>query len=348
VNRIARALLLPIDLAIAIAAAVLLAPVCLGPRRWGIRVARGYGRIAAAFDPHARRVAAINLRRAYGSALSRADARRVAWRVFANMAQSLAEGLQLVRDLRLSAAPPTAYDIEDPALDRRICLDPRPKVFVTGHLGSWEVMTITAALRHGGPGAVIARRVDNPFVDWLFQRLRAPAGAEILEKRGAATTAMARLRSGTNVAMLMDENAGRRGVFVEFFGRPASTSRLPALLSLASGSPLVLGVAVRARDRVGADLRIRLALFEPGDYRAAHDESAGVRGMTQAVMRQYEQWVRDDPWQWRWIHWRWKTRPDGREETYSRHDLEACFAEPGNRSSRRGAPRLSGTPTATD
>ena len=69
---------------------------------------------------------------------------------------------------------------------------------------------------------------------------------------------------------------------------------------------------------------MRLALFEPADYRQ-DDEAAAVHDMMQAVMGRYEGWVRDDPQQWRWIHWRWRTRPDGREETYSRRDLDACF-----------------------
>jgi Kdo2-lipid IVA lauroyltransferase/acyltransferase len=325
-RRIARIVLLPVDLFLAAGAAVLLVPLWLGPPAWAIRVARSYGVLAALLDPKARRVAAINLRRAYGTQMNRSDARRTAWRVFANMGQSLAEGLQFSRSLRARRPSPIAYEIEDAALDRSILDDPRPKVFVTGHLGSWEVMSMVAALRHGRPAAMVVRSIDNPFVDRLFNRLRMPSGVERIEKRGAAVEAMARLRSGTSVAMLMDENGGRRGVFVDFFGRPASTSRLPALLCLATGFPLVLGVAVHPDGPKGsAPLRVRLALFEPSAYRRVDDEAAAVRDMTQAVMRRYEEWVRDNPQQWRWIHWRWRTRPDGREETYSRHDLETSF-----------------------
>ena len=86
------------------------------------------------------------------------------------MAQSLADGLQLVRSLRLAAGAPLAYDLEDLDLDldRRIRADPRPKVFVTGHLGSWEAMGSIAGTRQGGQAAFISRRIANPFVDRLF------------------------------------------------------------------------------------------------------------------------------------------------------------------------------------
>jgi KDO2-lipid IV(A) lauroyltransferase len=322
-----RSVLRVVEFGIAGAAALLLVPVWALPWRGGICVARAYGLLAAAVNPKARRVAAINLRRAYGSALERSAANRLAWTVCANMAQSLGEGIQFVTRLRRGIEHSILFEVEDAELDQRIRADPRPKIFVTGHLGSWEVMTIVAGMRHGARQAVIVRGIDNPFLDWMFRRLRVRAGAAIVEKRGGAAAASAHLRAGTSVAMLVDENAGRRGVFVDFFGRPASTSRLPALLALATASPIVLGVAVRgAKTPDGrSSFRCRLALFEPDAYRRPDDESASVRTLTQAVVRQYEAWIREAPSQWRWIHWRWKTRPDGTEETYLRRDLALCY-----------------------
>src|SRR5205807_7917448 len=129
------------------------------------------------------------------------------------------------------------------------------------------------------------------------------------DKTGAAAAALARLRRGDSVAMLLDENGGYRGVFVEFFGRPASTGRLPALLSLETGAPIVVGACVR---RPGRRFLYRLALLEAGRERDAE----AVALLTQQIVATLERWVRDDPTQWRWIHWRWKTRPDGSGEAY--------------------------------
>ena len=323
-----------IELGLALLAGSALLPVLLLPRANAARLGRMYGLMAGAVLPEFRRVAMINVRRAFGTSVTHADARRAAWQVFAGMGESLAEGMAFTRTLRRAGASPilASCESDDPALTERILADGRPKIFLTGHLGSWELATIVAGVSHGRSGAFIARRVDNPFVEWLLRRIRFPGQFVAIEKRGAAREALKRLRGGESVAMLIDENAGERGVFVDFFGRPASTTRLPALLTLMTGAPIVLGAVVRASG-TGGQYRFRLTVFEPESF-ADGDAAARIGAITQAFTARFEQWVRDDPWQWRWIHWRWKTRPEGDVETYTRRDVAACFrADVGSRGS---------------
>ncbi len=320
----ALALLRPFVLARDLILALLVLPF-LFPLRvlpWTAACALGsfYGLVAWAAMGTARRAGLVNLRRAYGPSMSRAAAGRTVRSVFANLGRSLAEG---VRFSALAARGDryweTLYDAEDPELEARILADPRPKVFVTGHLGSWEVAMQMLDLRLGGRGAAVARRVDNPFLDALLHRVRR-GGGEIIEKRGAVAPALAALRSGTSVAILLDENGGRSGPFPLFFGRPASTRRTPALLSALTGAPIVVGAAVRR----GSRFLFRLALLEPPAGAAAPRE---VRDATGRIVAIWEAWVREDPLQWRWIHWRWKTRPGGSQETYTRRDVRDAFAD---------------------
>jgi KDO2-lipid IV(A) lauroyltransferase len=105
---------------------------------------------------------------------------------------------------------------------------------------------------------------------------------------------------------------------VDFFGRPAATHRTAALLSARTARPIVVAAAVR---RPGGRYLYRLARIEPV---SGIDQ---VEPATQAITSVLERWIREDPAQWRWIHWRWKNRPDGTPETYTGTDLEACFAE---------------------
>jgi KDO2-lipid IV(A) lauroyltransferase len=191
---------------------------------------------------------------------------------------------------------------------------------------------VLACLRPGG-GAV-ARRVDNVVLDRVLRRFRTARPEQWIEKRGAVSEARRRLEAGDDVALLLDENGGYRGVFTRFFGRPASTSRVAALLALATGAPIVVGALVRRPARPG--LLYRLALLEPEPIGDRPPKEA-VRDLTQRVTSVLEQWIRDDPDQWRWAHWRWKTRPSGPEEEYGRREVRAAFGAPCRRAVEDGA-----------
>ncbi len=295
-------------------------PLFLLRWRFAVGLGRLYGRVACLFWPLARRTAMINLRRAYGKEMNYAQARQWTRSIFANLGQSLAEGIQFFRHFKDGKESwEDLYQAEDPALEDRILSDPRPQILVTGHLGSWEVAIGMAALRDPGGGAVI-RRVDNPFLNWFVRQLRLRRDSQWIEKAGALTECVKRLNRGESVALLMDENGGPKGLFVDFFGRPASTQKTAALLSLLTGAPIVVGAAVRQPGP--KPFLFLLSLLEPDRFER---EEETVPMLTQAIVSVQEQWIRRYPLQWRWIHWRWRTRPGGEVETYTRGDLRRCF-----------------------
>jgi KDO2-lipid IV(A) lauroyltransferase len=318
-----KALLAARDLALTALVLALAFPLWILPRSLAVALGGLYGSIACAFWPRARRIGMINLRRAYGKEMTGAKARKLVAEVVRNLGRSVAEGIQFAK--RFKHGDPAwqdLYDAEDPALEARLLADPRPKVFVTGHLGSWEVAVMMAAHRVAR-GSVIARRVDNPFLDAVVRRVRTRNPEQWIEKQGAVSAALARLRKGESIALLQDENGGYRGLFVDYFGRPASTRKTAALLAVMTGAPLVVGAAVRRRG--GDKLLFRLAVLETPSGRRA--TPADVRDLTGRLVSIYEAWVRESTEQWRWIHTRWKTRPDGSEETYTRADVVAEFGE---------------------
>lgn len=311
---------------VALVVIVLAAPLVWLPWPAALALGRYYGYAGFLLYPAGRRAGQVNLRNIYGPALSRAEARRRTIRVFGSLGQAVAEGLQFSR--RFADGAPgwdRQFDIEDPKLHQQVLHDPRPKVFVSAHLGSWEMALMAAGLRVGD-GAALMRRVDNPFVEGLLRWARQPR-APLIDKHGGAAAAAAQLQRGGSVALLLDENAGHKGVWVDFLGRPASTHRTAALLSARTGSPIVVGAAVR---RPGGRYLYRLAWIEP----VSQPDSIGA--VTQQITSVLERWIREDPLQWRWIHWRWKTRPDGTEETYAGNDLRACFEPTPAEPSRRG------------
>jgi hypothetical protein len=118
--------------------------------------------------------------------------------------------------------------------------------------------------------------------------------------------AMRALRANECLAILADQDAGTSGLFVDFFGVPASTPRGPAEFVVRTGAPLVTGVLRRlpGGEYAGDSLP---PLMPP----ASGDHEADVRTVTEFHARALENWVRRWPEQWMWTHRRWKTRPPG-------------------------------------
>lgn len=284
-----------------------------------LSLARLLGRIGGSIGflvwGEARRAGMINLRRAFGDSITPALARRDVHTVFRNLGEGIAEGIRAARmsvtELR------TLVRVEDENLAASIVADPRPKIYVTAHLGSWELGLTAIRDLAGLGGAVIARGVDNRFLDALVRRVRFRAPDEWIEKRGGVVVAWERLRRGENLAMLLDENGGPRGPFVPFFGRPASTRKTPALFASHANALIVVGALVR---NGRGPMTLRLATIDPPE-----PYDGAIREATARINAIFEAWIREAPLQWRWIHWRWRTRPDGTRETYTRRDVEACF-----------------------
>jgi KDO2-lipid IV(A) lauroyltransferase len=181
----------------------------------------------------------------------------------------------------------------------------RPMLLVTGHLGNWEMAGFTLGLL-GFRSYAIARTLDNPYLhDFLMHRFRQRTGQTILSKDGDFERIQAVLAGAGKLATLGDQDAGQRGMYVDFFGRPASTHKAVALLALEFRATLLVVAAVR----VGGPLRYCCVLEDvilPEDYEGKPD---AVRLMTQRFTAGLERMVRRYPDQYLWLHRRWKHQP---------------------------------------
>jgi KDO2-lipid IV(A) lauroyltransferase len=151
---------------------------------------------------------------------------------------------------------------------------------------------------------VVVRPLDNPDLEALLAEGRRRSGLGLIPKRRALREVQAALARGETVSILLDQDAGRDGAFVPFFGRPASTSRSLALLALRSGAP-VLPVFIRRLPSGEHVLTVEapVVVVDSGDR--ARDVQEATARFTAAIERQ----VRSCPEQWFWVHRRWKTRP---------------------------------------
>ncbi len=179
-------------------------------------------------------------------------------------------------------------------------------IVVTGHFGNWE-MGGASISAHGIPVEVIAQRQRNPLFDADLTANRNRLGMTVIERGEAPKRVLRALRGGRAVGIVGDQNVRRGGVFVEFFGRPASTARGTALFALRTDAPMFLGTAKRMP---GFPQRYRVS-FEPVVFTKSGEMEDDVVRLTEAHTQYLERQVRETPEQYFWQHRRWKTRPPG-------------------------------------
>ena len=174
-------------------------------------------------------------------------------------------------------------------------------VLASGHIGNHEIGAAALAAR-GIPLDLVVQRQANPLFDEALIESRKRLGLGVIDRFQATRLAIKALRSGHAVAFAADQNAGKAGVFVPFFGRLASTHRGAALFAIKTGAPLFLGTSLRR----GAGYEVVLQRIDVPRDGELDDV---VRRLTAAFTERLEAVVRQAPEQYLWLHRRWKTRP---------------------------------------
>lgn len=229
-------------------------------------------------------------------------------RLYRNLGWLLAEFCQMPRYTRENTRDFLRYE----GLQHYLSASERGKgvLIVTGHLGAWELSSYYHSLM-GHPMSVVIRRLDNARVDRLVNSIRCLHGNRVLHKDDFARGLFAAMRSGETVGILMDTNmTPPQGVFVPYFGRLACTASGLARVALRTGAAVLPGFMLWKEAEQKYVLRFgeEIPLASTGDDEA--DALANTARFTAAI----EDFVRQYPDQWLWVHRRWKTRPGGTRE----------------------------------
>jgi Kdo2-lipid IVA lauroyltransferase/acyltransferase len=273
------------------------------------RLADRLARLLYRLDARHRKVGMENLRLAFGDRYTEAERDRIVRGVYRHFCRMLIEMLHIPRKLH----PTTWRDRitlvgQGPVVDR--LLRGGPLIMLTGHFGNWEMAGYLFGL-FGFPPHSVARALDNPFLDRFLRAFRERTGQTMIPKNGGYDQMLAVLRNGGVLSFLADQDAGQRGMFVDFFGRPASTHKAIALLAIEYRAPIVVGYARRIgpgfRYEVGCD-----AVIDPDELAGTADDA---RLLTQRYTTALEDIIRRDPEQYLWLHRRWKHQPQPRART---------------------------------
>lgn len=257
-------------------------------------------------------VAAENLQHAFGPDLSDKEVERLIEGMWVHLFRLVAEIIQFPRRLHKD-------NFRDVIRfrNRKMCAEAlnsgRTILMLGGHFGNWEALTATFGI-FGYPMGIVARELDNPYLHQWFVRTREVTGHRLLLKQGGWDGMVEILQSGGNLGLLCDQDAGKRGIFVEFFNRPASTFRSLALMAIEHDALVVTGYGVRLPDDEDESRWVR---FEAGcedvfDVREIEGDDE-VRAITERFTKALEQAIRRHPEQYFWVHRRWKSVPRERK-----------------------------------
>jgi len=197
----------------------------------------------------------------------------------------------------------------------------RAALLVTGHFGNWELLSFATGAM-GFRSYAIARVLDNPYLERYTRRLRQSSGQTLIAKKDDYDRLTQVLTAKARVGTLADQDAGPRGVFVEFFGRPASTHKAVALMAIEFDAVMVVfGVPrvdralysalppARGMESVFYSVEVE-EVIDPREYAERPD---AIRAITARYTAALERLIRRHPEQYFWLHRRWKHQPAARK-----------------------------------
>lgn len=181
----------------------------------------------------------------------------------------------------------------------------RGVMFVSGHVGNWELGGAYIAAR-GVPFEAVARRMENPLFDEYLTQTRRSIGMTVIHDADAVRRVPRAMREGHGVAFLVDQGAaGLASTWVPFFGRLAKTPRGPAVFALRLKTPLVFACAIRQPSGQ------YIMHFEAVPVAPTGEREADVDAIVRSYTATLERWVRRVPEQYFWHHRRWKHQQPG-------------------------------------
>ncbi len=272
------------------------------PRPLALAAGRRLGDAMALLVRSRRRLALANLERALGGEMDAPARRRLMREVFRQFGQTLVEALLLPRMVRRGLHHYVEHEGWE-HLEQAMAQGKGAIVF-TGHFGNWEVVALAQGAR-GIPMDVVGRPPDDPRLAARLESIRQLTGNRTISKRQAVRPMLQSLRQGRTVGLVVDQNVGAgRGIFVDFFGRPASTTPALAVLALKTGAPVV--PVFGYPDQGG---RHRIVYGRPLEVTRSGDHQRDVRELTARATAVIERAVRRHPQLWLWLHDRWRSRP---------------------------------------
>jgi KDO2-lipid IV(A) lauroyltransferase len=295
------------------------------PLLWVARLGRALGAVAYVLDRPHRRVALQNLTNCFGAEMTPREIKAIARENFRRLGESYCCAVKTADMTSEQLRPHLEFVGLEVLFPEPYSGVPPRRVVAIGHFGNFELYARFAQFIPGGRVATTYRALHPPALNDLLQQLRNRSQSLFFERRTeAAALKAAMAQPGILLGLLVDQHAGKGGVWVPFFGRECATSSAPAVFSLRYDAPLHTGICYRvglAKWRIegGPEIPTRIA-----------GEPRPVADITTDINRAFEAAVRRDPANWFWVHKRWKPRPARVREPGAAQPTERPVTAPQN------------------
>ncbi len=273
------------------------------------KLGKGAGTLFHQIAKKRRQIAKTNLDIAFGNSISRTEKKQIIKQSFLQMAVSAFQCVWVMKNPeervhQLIEFKPKGLEVIQSCIE-----EGKGIFFLTAHYGNWEIM----GLYHGYLNVCqlnsIARRLDNPYLEKLIMDLRTTSGNGIFHKDESPRKMVRAVKNNCGVAIMMDQNGGDGGMFVNFFGKKASSPRALATLSYKNDTPIV---PMFCYPQEGGKYKVvygpKLKLEKTGN------KEEDIFQWTQECELFIENTIKKQPEPWMWFHRRWKSRPKGEDK----------------------------------
>jgi KDO2-lipid IV(A) lauroyltransferase len=272
------------------------------PRKPSISLGRFLGKLAYLIIADARKRTQNNLKIAFGKEKDQRELKKLALNVFENVGKNVADAVRLKNMKweeieRITKIEGLEYFDNAYKMGKGV-------IALTGHIGNFELLAAYFSLKDYKV-SVIGRELYDPRLDAVLVKNRERAGLENISSPASVKQVIKTLRSGRVLGILADQDSSKvRGVFVNFFERPARTPVGPVLLAYKTQSPIVPMAIVREKDD-----KYKIIVKEPIELTFSKDKKKDIIETTQKYTKVLESIIREYPSQWLWMHDRWKSKP---------------------------------------